>query len=120
LLYTSDRTNWLSRLEELLKIARELLDKDGTLIIASPDAAASLLPPNFRLKNVINNIAVVPNKGPFTIDEVETSIYMSYRLTHLEGLRKNCVVDREDEYHDEQSGILQLRLFKDKLNEIIK
>tara|TARA_R110001583_G_scaffold74100_7_gene205521 strand:+ start:31428 stop:32690 length:1263 start_codon:yes stop_codon:yes gene_type:complete len=119
LLYTSDGTNWISRLEELLKTARRLLDKDGTLIVASPESAASLLPPNFRLENVINNIAVVPNQGPFTIDAVESSIYTSFKLIHLEGLRKSCVIDREDEYQGVPPGREQLQLFRDKLNEII-
>ena len=120
LLYTSDGANWISRLEELLKTARKLLDKDGTLIVASPDAAASVLPPHFRLKNVISNIAVVPNQGPFAIDEVESSIYTSFKLTHLEGLRKSCVIDSEDEYLVVPAGRPQLQLFKEKLNEIIK
>jgi hypothetical protein len=120
LLYTSDGANWIRHLEELLKIARNLLDKDGTLIVASPDPAASLLPPHFKLQNVINNISVIPNQGPFAIDEIENSLYTSFRLTHLEGLRKSCVVDREDEYQCLPAGNSQLQLLKDRLNEIIR
>ncbi len=119
LLYTSDHTNWISRLEELLKIAHDLLDKDGTLIVASPDPAAKLLPPEFRLKSVIRDIAKVPGQGPFSIDQVESAIYESFKLTHIEGLRMSCVIDREDEYSAAACGIPQLELFKDKLNEII-
>lgn len=119
LLYTSDVSNWLGRLDEILKIARRLLDKNGTLVIASPDAAAQPFPPNFVLNRVINNIAVVPGQGPFSIDEVESAIYTSYKLTHLEGLRRSCVVDREYEYRGLASGREQLQLFRDKLNEII-
>lgn len=121
LIYTSSSDNWIRRLEEFLKTARRLLDQNGTLIIASPDAAASPLPPNFRLQKVINNIALVPNQGPFApIDEVESLIYSSFRLTHLQGLRKTCVVDIEDEYQVAASGREQLQLLRDKLNEIIK
>nr|WP_306287428.1 ABC-three component system protein [Pseudoalteromonas sp. WY3] len=47
LIYTSNATNWISNLENLLKIARRLLDKDGVLIVASPDPAASVLPQIF-------------------------------------------------------------------------
>ena len=119
LLYTSDGVNWVSRLEELLKTARRLLDKDGTIIVASPDAAAKLLPPNFMLERVINDIAVVPSQGPFAIDAVESSIYTSFKLTHLEGLRKSCVIDNEFEYQVQAPGLAQLKLFRDKLNEII-
>lgn len=121
LMYTSSSDNWVRRLEDFLKTARKLLDKDGTLIIASPDAAARTLPPEFKLKQVINNIAIVPNQGPLApIDEVESSIYASFSLSHLQGLRKTCVVDIEDEYQDFNSAREQLRLLKEKLNEIIK
>lgn len=120
LLYTSDGTNWIGRLDELLKIARQLLDEDGTLIVASPDAAAKHFPPSFELDRVINNIAIVPNQGPFSIDEVESSIFTSFKLTHLEGLRRTCVIDSEFEYKGQPSGMAQLQLLKDKLNEIIK
>ena len=120
LLYSSNSRNWISNLEELLKTARKILDKDGTLIIASPDKAAEILPPNFELSRVINDIANVPNQGPFTIDTVEASIYNSFTLTHLEALYNRCVIKSEFEYKAVSSGIEQLKLFKDKLNEIIK
>lgn len=121
LLYTSDNTNWIRRLEDILKAAHRLLDKNGTLIVASPESAACILPKDFQIKNVISNIAVVPNQGPLdAIDNVESSIYASFKLTHLEGLRKCCVIDIEDEYKGKLAGKDQLRLFRDKLHEIIK
>lgn len=118
LLYTSDGTNWISRLEELLKTARTLLDKDGSLIVASPEAAAKPLPPGFLLENLIRNIAVVPSK-PFSIDAAESSLYTSFKLSHMEGLRTSCVIDREFEYQGVSPGLDQLNLFRDKLYEII-
>ena len=121
LMYTSSSDNWIRRLEEFLKTARRLLDENGTLIIASPDAAARTLPPDFQLKKVIGNIALVPNQGPLApIDEVESLIYSSFNLSHLQGLRKTCVVDIEDEYQVVATARDQLQLLKDKLNEIIK
>ncbi len=119
LLYTSDITNWLGRLDEILKIARKLLDKNGTLVVASPDAAAQPFPPDFVLENVISNIATVPNQGPFSIDEVESAIYNSYKLTHLEGLRKSCVIEKEFDYRSLAPGKVQLLELRKKLNEII-
>ncbi|GLO16776.1 MULTISPECIES: ABC-three component system protein [Pseudomonas] len=118
LLYTADSTNWLRRLDEILKIARKLLDKDGTLVVASPDIAAKPVPKDFMLKNVIGNIAVVPGK-PFSIDEVESEIYTSYKLTHLEGLRNSCVIEREDEYRNLAPGNIQLLELRKNLDEII-
>jgi len=119
LLFTSDGSNWIGRLDEILRIARRLLDKNGTLVVASPDAAAKPLPPDFVLSNVISNIATVPSQGPFSIDEVESSIFSSFKLTHLEGLRRSCVIDSEYEYRDLRPGKEQLQMFRDKLNEII-
>lgn len=120
LIYTSNGTNWVSHLEDLLKTARRLLDKDGTLIVASPEPAARVLPPSFRLESVISNISVVPNQGPFpVIDSSESAILTSFKLTHLEGLRQKCVVDIEDEYPNLQSGKSQSDLLREKLSEII-
>lgn len=120
LVYTSNGTNWVSRLEDLLKTARRLLDKDGTLIVASPEPTARVLPPSFRLEKVINNISVVPNQGPFpAIDSSESAIFTSFKLTHLEGLRNKCVVDIEDEYPSLQAGRQQSDLLREKLSEII-
>jgi len=119
LLYTSDGSNWIGRLDEILRIARRLLDKNGTIVVASPDAAAKPFPPDFVLSNVINNIATVPSQGPFSIDEVESSIFSSFKLTHLEGLRRSCVIDSEHEYRGLRPGKEQLQIFRDKLNEII-
>ncbi|MDF5636487.1 serine protease [Vibrio parahaemolyticus] len=120
LIYTSDGTNWISHLEDLLKIARRLLDKDGTLIVASPELAAKVLPPTFRLEKVINNISVVPNQGPFpTIDSSESALFTSFKLTHLEGLRNKCVVDIEDEYPNLQPSRQHSDLLREKLSEII-
>ncbi|WP_457907898.1 ABC-three component system protein [Rheinheimera faecalis] len=118
LLYTSDGTNWISRLEELLKTARTLLDENGSLIVASPHAAALPLPPKIHLEKLIENIAVVPS-NPFSIDAAERSLYKSFKLSHLEGLRTSCVVNSEFEYQSMSSGPDQLKLFRDKLYEFI-
>lgn len=118
LLYTSDGTNWLRRLDEILKIARKFLDKDGTLVVASPDAAAKPFPKGAMLEKVISNIAIVPGQ-PFSIDEVESEIYTSYKLTHLEGLRNSCVIEKEEDYRSLATGRDQLLELRKNLNEII-
>lgn len=118
LLYTSDSTNWVRRLDEILKISRKLLDKDGTLVVASPQANAKPFPKGFMLESVISNIAIVPGQ-PFSIDEVESEIYTSYKLTHLEGLRNSCVIEKEEKYRAVVSGRNQLFELRKYLNEII-
>jgi len=118
LLYTSDSTNWVRRLDEILKISRKLLDKDGTLVVASPQANAKPFPKDFMLENVISNIAIVPGQ-PFSIDEVESEIYTSYKLTHLEGLRNSCVIEKEEKYRAVAPGRNQLLELRRYLNEII-
>lgn len=119
MLYTSDGSNWIRRIEELLKVARKLLDKDGVVIVASPQATAICLPKNFSLDNIVKNIAVVPNEGPFAVDLVEATIYKSFKLTHLEALRSRCVVLEEEDYKLVPEGVDQLLLFRNKLDEAI-
>jgi hypothetical protein len=123
LIYTSNSTNWISRLEELLITARRLLDKDGTLIVASPEATAKVLPPSARLERIISNISVVPTQGPFqvidSVDSFESQMLTSYKLTHLEGLRNTCVVDIEEEYSSIPEDRYPSELLREKLSEII-
>jgi len=119
MLYTSDGSNWIRRIEELLKVARKLLDEDGVLIVASPQATAICLPKDFSVENIVKNIAVVPNKGPFAVDLVEASIYKSFKLTHLEALRSRCVILKEEDYKLVSEGVDQLLLFRKKIDEAI-
>lgn len=123
LVYTSNDTNWIRRLEELLTTARKLLDKNGTLIVASPETTAKVFPKDFQLERVISDISVVPTKGPFiAIDSIvssESAILASYKLTHLEGLRRECVVEVEYEYPKIQSSKRKSDFLREKLNEFI-
>ncbi|WP_426370278.1 ABC-three component system protein [Pseudocolwellia sp. HL-MZ7] len=123
LVYTSDGTNWIQSLEYLLKTARRLLSKNGTLIVASPDPAAKVLPKDSQLERVIHNISVVPTQGPFTaidsIDSFESAMLASYTLTHLEGLQRECVVKIEGEYPNLPQGRSKSDLLREKINEII-
>ncbi|MCY1464331.1 hypothetical protein D9M71_823410 [compost metagenome] len=87
-------------------------------MVASPQANAKPFPKDFTLKNVIGNIAIVPGQ-PFSIDEVESAIYTSYKLTHLEGLRNSCVIEKESDYRSLAPGRDQLLELRKNLNEII-
>ncbi|PKQ81783.1 hypothetical protein AOX56_10860 [Aeromonas sobria] len=121
ILYTSDGSNWVGRLEFILKAAKRLLDKDGTVIVASPEQGADLLPAGFHLDKVVRNISLVPNAGPLApIDQAESALYKSFVLAHLEGIRKKCVVQEEWAFYETEAGVEQLSLFRNKLNEFVK
>lgn len=120
-LYSSDGNNWISQLELILKAARRFLDSNGTIVIVSPEPAAEMLPNDIFLDRIVSNIALVPNSGPLApIDMAESSIYKSFVLRHLEGLRKQCVVLKELQFADTVEGVEQLRTFKESFNEFIK
>lgn len=121
IMYTSDGSNWVGKLDKILKAARRVLDKDGTIIVVSPDSGADMLPDDFQIDRVIRNIALVPNSGIIPIiDQVEAAIYKSFVLTHLEGLRKRCVIRKEKEFSETEEGLAQLHLFKESFNAFIK
>ncbi|MGP5564991.1 ABC-three component system protein [Vreelandella alkaliphila] len=121
ILYTSDRTNWIRSLDEILKAARRMLDENGTIVVASPQEDAEMLPPDAHVNRIIKDIASVPNSGSFLqIDNANDAIYKTFVLTHLKGLRKACVVDNEDKFAGVTSGIDKLQLFRDLYNEVIK
>jgi hypothetical protein len=120
-LYTSDGSNWVGKLELILKAARKLLDKNGTVIVVSPEQGADMLPDGFQVDRVVKNIALVPNAGPLApIDQAESSIYKSFVLAHLEGLRKQCVVRKETDFAKAEAGVAQLHVFRKHFNAFIK
>jgi hypothetical protein len=123
LVYSSDGTNWIRRLDSLFKTARRLLDKGGTLIVASPESTAKVTATPTQLDKVINDISVVPTQGPFTaidsVDSFESAMLASYTLTHLEGLQRECVVEIEGEYPNVPQGRSKSDLLREKLSEII-
>lgn len=121
ILYTSDDTNWIRRLDEILKAAKRMLDENGTLIVSSPEGDPEKFPPKSKVGRIIKNIASIPTTGSFLkIDNAENSIYESFILTHLKALRKSCVVLNEDEFAATEPGTDQLLLFRDFYNEVIK
>ncbi|MBU9824911.1 ABC-three component system protein [Rahnella perminowiae] len=121
MLYTSDGSNWVGKLELILKAARKFLDEDGIVIVASPELGAELLPDGFEVDRVIRNIALAPGAGPLDpIDRVERAIYKSFVLTHLEGLRKQCVVLNERLFAETEAGLAQLHTFRKNFNAFIK
>lgn len=121
ILYTPDGSNWVGKLDLILKVARKLLDKNGIVIVTSPENGAELLPDDFEVDRVIRNIARIANSGPLApIDQVEQEMYKSFVLTHLEGLRKKCVINKERVYAEVEAGLEQLQTFKESFNEFIK
>ncbi len=121
ILYSSDSKNWMRRLQDILLVAKNTLDKNGTMVITSPEDGADMQPSGLYTERIIKNIASVPSSGPFIkIDNAVDSVYKSFVVVHLNGLRKTCIVNREDDF-----GLLQgtnelLTLFRDSYNEIIK
>ena len=121
IIYSSDSGNWIGRLQEILSIARKTLDEKGTIIVVSPEGGAEMFPPEVYVDRIIKNISTVPKSGPFIkIDSPESAIYKSFVITHLNGLRKACVVLKENDF-SAISGVSELlTLFRDSFNEIIK
>jgi hypothetical protein len=120
IVYSQSAEHWVRNLESILKSAKNMLGRNGTIIINSPQENAPVLPPAPRLEYIIDDISSVPSDGPILqINNVAQDIYKTFTVTHHRGLCHSCVVDREDEYGAAMPSKL-LRLFKGYYNEVIK
>jgi len=121
IMYSSDAANWIRKLDEILKAAKRMLEKNGTLIVSSPEPDPEMFPPTSKVSRIVNNITSIPTEGSFlTIDNIDHSVYETFVITHLKALRKKCVVRNEELFVKAGPGTGQLKLFRTFYNEIIK
>lgn len=120
IVHSSSKKNWVRHLAEILRAAKKMLDKEGVIVVSSPQEDAPLSPPKSYLAGVIDDISSIPAEGNLLqIDNVSDDIYTTYVITHLKGLRNHCVIGHEWEYGDAKASS-QLLLFREKYNEFIK
>lgn len=120
IIHANSNKNWLRYLDEILKVAKEMLDEGGTIIVNSPQENADVQPFPQHLNKIIGNIAAVPCSGSFfEIDNTEEDIYRTFTITHLKGLRDSCVVKKEWEFAEADKEE-SLQLFRSNYNAFIK
>ncbi|QKJ66833.1 trypsin-like peptidase domain-containing protein [Deefgea piscis] len=120
IVYSRSEKNWLCSLADILKAAKNTLDAEGTIIVNSPQENAQISPPPSYLANIIDDISSVPTDGALLqIDNISESIYKTYAITHLKGLRNKCVIENEWDYKELPASQL-LTHFKGKYNAFVK
>ncbi len=120
IIYSSTDAHWVRNLADILKAAKQMLDRNGTIVVISPQENAPVLPPQHCLENIIDDITSVPTSGSILqIDNVSEDTYKTFTVTHLKGLRNSCVVEKEWEYKIAKSSA-QLPLFRRYYSAIVK
>jgi hypothetical protein len=125
IIYSNDTSNWLRRLNEILLTAKNMLDKnildkDGTLIVSSPQSNPESLPDSEQIKRVTMDISTIPSRGPLlNIDNTNENSYELLTIRHLTALKKSCVILKETDYGNTDPGTAQLQLLGEFYNEAI-
>ncbi|MDU8357938.1 ABC-three component system protein [Pseudomonas syringae group sp. J309-1] len=119
-MYSCSDDNWLWKLSDLIKSAREMLDANGAILVNSPQENAADLPGAEDIQDVLDDIASSPNFRAMTrIDSAHGDIVKTYSFAHLKGLRNKLVLDNHREYGRSSSG-QQLAIFKEYYDRAIK
>lgn len=120
IVYSSTGKNWLCKLDDILKIAKRMLDRGGTIVVNSPQENADMQPTLEHLKGIIDDITAVPPSGSFLqIDNANEDTYKTFTVTHLKGLRDYYVVKKEWEF-GKATPADQLQIFRSNYSEVIK
>lgn len=119
-IYSSHEGNWLCQLSDIFKIARDMLDISGTILISSPQENAVSLPDSEDIDEVIDDIASSPKFRELSrIDSAHIDILKSYSIAHLKGLRNEFILAKHREYGNNALG-QQLNILKAHYDQAIK
>ena len=121
IIYSRSNKNWVRQLSDILKLAKTLLDENGTIIVNAPNHNGNppVSPPEEALNNVIDDISSVPTGvDAFQIDNTNEDIYKTFTVVHHGALLDKCVVESEYDFGSNRPSE-QLNLFKRKYNETI-
>ena len=119
-IYSSNKGNWLCQLSEIFKIARNMLDLNGAILINSPQENAVSLPDNEDINDIIDDIASSPKFRDLSrIDSAHIDIMKSYSIAHLKGLRNDFILAKHREYGLSTLG-QQLDILKAHYDQAIK
>ncbi|MGY3945247.1 ABC-three component system protein [Aeromonas tecta] len=119
-MYSCSNDNWLWKLSDLIKAAREMLDAHGTILVNTPQENASDMPGSEDIQEVLDDIASSPQyRERARIDSAFGDSLKTYAFAHLKGLRNKLVLDKHREYGEALSG-QQLIIFKGHYDRAIK
>lgn len=119
-MYSCSNDNWLWKLSDLIKAAKENLDPNGTILVNSPQENATDMPAPEDMQEVLDDIASSPEYREMSrIDSAIGNILKTYSFAHLKGLRNKLVLDKHREYGRALSG-QQLIIFKEHYDRTIK
>lgn len=119
-MYSSSPNNWLCKLSEIFKAAREMLEESGAMLINSPQENAVCVPDTEDLEEIIDDIASSPKYRDLgRIDSAHGEIYRTYSIAHLKGLRNDYVLNKHREYGKSPTS-QQLNILKGYYGSAIK
>ncbi|SEQ93554.1 hypothetical protein SAMN04244573_02557 [Azotobacter beijerinckii] len=119
-MYSSSADNWIRKLSEIFKAAKDMLDANGAMLVNSPQENAIGVPDPEDLEEVIGDIASSPRFRELSrIDNAHGEIYKTYSIAHLKGLRNEHVLNKHREYGSSTVG-KQLSIFKGYYGSAIK
>lgn len=119
-MYSSSGENWIRRLSDIFKAAKDMLEANGAMLINSPEENAVDVPDPDDLNEVIDDIASSPKFRELSrIDNAHAEMLGTYSVAHLKGLRNKYVLAKHREYGSVNIGG-QLKKFKGYYGSAIK
>lgn len=105
LVFSKSEKNWIGELRNLLELAGNTLDEGGSLIIDNCELDPIVMPPKFRIKEILESIARPRATGSrLKISRVSAEKYNTFKIAHIRALHKRCVIENLDEFYNNNSS----------------
>lgn len=102
-LFSASKGKWIRKLEDIFKSDFRGLEKGGVIVVSSNEPHANLSPKPNTYKGIIVHIGRI-SRAELMVDIGIRNPATDFRLCHLTGLHKACVIEHEEEFADYYAG----------------
>ncbi len=102
-LFSASKGKWIRKLEDIFKSDFRGLEKGGVIVVSSNEPHANLSPKPRVYQNIIVHIGKI-SRSELMVDIGIRNPANDFRLCHLTGLHKTCVIEHEEKFADYYAG----------------
>ena len=101
MVFSKSKENWIGELRSLFELADSMLDEGGSLIIDNYEAAPALMPVEFQIKSILQNISRPrPGGSRLKITQSSRNEDIKFKFIHIRALHRVCILEKIEDFHE--------------------